>query len=290
MFAATEFAEQPGHETLLLRRGTGVAGVLFDDRGAFVQSGPNVVGGVGTSLPFVPGDDGAGSGDAGDPGHSDPFPQAHVDYLNRMPHSRPGNRISLDEAVELARTGDVWLFRGSTPADRAIQTVTNSPVNHVGMAVVLEDLPPLLWHAELGRSLPDMWTGQRQRGVQLHDLHAAVSTWKEKYHARAWMRQLSVDVTREMEDAVLKTIARFDGKPFPTTRGLAQGWITGRLRYRRSAETIYCAELVAVTYQAMGLLADERPQNWYDPGRFWSGDRLELLQGATLGDEISVGR
>lgn len=212
-----------------------------------------------------------------------------MDYLNRMPHSRPGTRISLDEAVELARTGDVWLFRGSTPADRAIQTLTNSPVNHVGMAVVLEDLPPLLWHAELGRSLTDMWTGQRQRGVQLHDLRDAVSTWKEKYHARAWTRQLSIDVTREMEDAVLKTIARLDGKPFPTTRGLAQGWLTGRLRYHRSAETIYCAELVAVTYQAMGLLADERPQNWYDPGRFWSGDRLELLHGATLGDEISVG-
>lgn len=212
-----------------------------------------------------------------------------MDYLNRMPHSRPGTGISLDEAVDLARTGDVWLFRGSTPADRAIQTLTNSPVNHVGMAVVLEDLPPLLWHAELGRSLPDMWTGQRQRGVQLHDLHDAVSTWKEKYQARAWTRQLSIDITREMEDAVLKTIARLDGKPFPTTRGLAQGWLTGRLRYHRSAETIYCAELVAVTYQAMGLLADERPQNWYDPGRFWSGDRLELLHGAALGDEISVG-
>ena len=122
------------------------------------------------------------------------------------------------------------------------------------MAVVLEDLPPLLWHAELGRSLPDMWTGQRQRGVQLHDLKDAVTLWNERYHARAWLRQLHFDVTKEMEDEVLRTIARLDGKPFPTTRGLAQGWLTGRLRYHRSAETIYCAELVAVTYQAMGLL------------------------------------
>jgi len=206
-----------------------------------------------------------------------------------MPRTRPGSRLSLPAAVDLSRTGDVWLFRGRTPADRAIQTVTNSPVNHVGMAIVLEDLPPLLWHAELGKSLTDMWTGQRQRGVQLHDLHDAVSTWNERYHARSWLRQLHFDVTKEMEDAVLKTIARLDGKPFPTTRGLAQGWLTGRLRYHRSAETIYCAELVAVTYQAMGLLAAERPQNWYDPGRFWSGDNLELELGATLGTEIAVG-
>jgi len=206
-----------------------------------------------------------------------------------MPPHRPGDRLTLDQAVDLARTGDVWLFRGSTPADRAIQTVTNSPVNHVGMAVVLDDLPPLLWHAELGKSLPDMWTGQRQRGVQLHDLHDAVTLWNTKYGARAWLRQLHHVVTKEMEDAVLTTIARLDGKPFPTTRGLAQGWLTGRLRYHRSSETIYCAELVAVTYQAMGLLAAERPQNWFDPGRFWSGDRLELRLGASLGDEIAVG-
>ena len=206
-----------------------------------------------------------------------------------MPLHRPGDRLTLDQAVDLTRTGDVWLFRGSTPADRAIQTLTNSPVNHVGMAVVLDDLPPLLWHAELGKSLPDMWTGQRQRGVQLHDLRDAVTLWNTKYGARAWLRQLHHDVTKEMEDAVLTTIARLDGKPFPTTKGLAQGWLTGRLRYHRSSETIYCAELVAVTYQAMGLLAAERPQNWYDPGRFWSGDRLELRLGASLGNEIAVG-
>src|SRR6476646_9153798 len=161
-----------------------------------------------------------------------------------MPLHRPGDRLTLDQAVELTRTGDVWLFRGSTPADRAIQTLTNSPVNHVGMAVVLDDLPPLLWHAELGKSLPDMWTGQRQRGVQLHDLHDAVTLWNTKYGARAWLRQLHMDVTKEMEDAVLTTIARLDGKPVPTTRGLAQGWLTGRLRYPRTNETIYCAELV----------------------------------------------
>ena len=38
----------------------------------------------------------------------------------------------------------------------------------------------------------------------------------------------------------------------------------------------------------MGLLDGERPTNYYDPGRFWSGDQLELLQGARLGDEIRV--
>jgi hypothetical protein len=96
--------------------------------------------------------------------------------------------MTLDEAVDLTRTGDIWIFRGRSPADRAIQSLTNSPVNHVGMAVALDDLPPLMWHAELGRSLPDLWTGKHQRGVQLHDLRAAVTVWSGRYGQRAWLR------------------------------------------------------------------------------------------------------
>jgi len=200
--------------------------------------------------------------------------------------------LALDAAVELTRTGDVWLFRGAGLADRAIQAVTNAPVNHVGMAVVIDDLPPLLWHAELGRSLPDLWSGQRQRGVQLHDLRDAVLHWRQRYGQRTWLRQLvgpddDDRGQRAMEDAVLRSIARFDGRPFPTTRGLARGWVNGRLRRRVDSETVFCAELVAATYVEMGLLPDDRPLNAYDPGSFWSGDHLGLL-GARLGREIVV--
>jgi hypothetical protein len=200
--------------------------------------------------------------------------------------------LSLPEAVELTRTGDVWVFRGASLADRAIQTVTNAPVNHVGMAVVLEDLPPLLWHAELGHSLVDVWSGRHQRGVQLHDLSDAVCVWSKRYGQQGWLRQLvgpadDGGVTREMEDAVLRTVARLDGKPFPTTRHLAHGWVNGRLRRHQSNDTVFCAELVAATYTAMGLLAADRPLNAYDPGSFWSGDDLPLV-GAELGSEIRV--
>jgi hypothetical protein len=196
--------------------------------------------------------------------------------------------LSLDDAVELTRTGDLWLFRGPSAADHAIRVFTNSPVNHVGMAVVLEDLPPLMWHAELGHSLLDVWSGTYHRGVQLHDLRGAVTTWMERYHQSAWLRQLHAEVTPEMEDALLTEIARKDGTPFPATLALAGRWARGRIRRPADVEASYCAEVVAGTYQAMGLLADNRPANWYDAGRFWSGDHLELLQGALLGEEITV--
>ncbi|MEU1759126.1 hypothetical protein ACFYPF_21270 [Micromonospora sp. NPDC005223] len=232
--------------------------------------------------------------------------------------------ISLDEAVELTRTGDLWVFRGRSVPDRAIQFTTNSPVNHVGMAVVLDDMPPLMWHAELGRTLPDMWTGTHQRGVQLHDLRDAVCVWANRYGQRGWLRQLEPPADTAMEEAVLRTVARLDGTPFPSTAQLAWRWARGRLPNPRllnlgairgrigdrdrdrdrtghggetadggknsdnALETAYCAEVVAVTYEAMGLLPAGRRPNWYDPGRFWSGDDLALSGGAHLGAEIEV--
>src|SRR3954471_14328970 len=132
----------------------------------------------------------------------------------RVPYPRANDtELSLDEAIATTATGDIWLFRGRSIADRAIQTLTNSPVNHVGMVVAIDDLPPLLWHAELGRSLPDVWTGERQRGVQLHRLEDAVTTWSQKYDQRGWMRQLTGGtLERHHEDRLMEVIERFDGR------------------------------------------------------------------------------
>ncbi|GAA2726048.1 hypothetical protein [Actinocorallia aurantiaca] len=199
--------------------------------------------------------------------------------------------ISLERALELTRTGDIWVFRGRSPADRAIQTLTNSPVNHVGMSLVVDDLPPLMWHAELGSSLPDLWSGTRHRGVQLHDMHDAVCQWGARYGQRAWLRQLDRPITRDSEDAALRMIARLDGTPFPSTARLTTRWFKGRipfLKEQQALESAYCAEVVALTYGAMGLLPRSRRPNWYDPGRFWSGDSLTLADGYELGDEIAV--
>ncbi|GGK84583.1 hypothetical protein [Mangrovihabitans endophyticus] len=207
--------------------------------------------------------------------------------------------IGLDEAMDLTRTGDVWIFRGRSAPDRAIQTLTNSPVNHVGMTLAVEDMPPLMWHAELGKSLPDLWSGTFQRGVQLHDLRDAVTVWARRYGQRAWLRQLEQPVPAEMEDRALQTVARLDGTPFPSSARLALRWLRGRVpatRWRRAGdvvdqaalETAYCAEVVAVTYEQMGLLPSGRQPHWYDPGRFWSGDDLRLCDGYRLGDEIAV--
>ncbi|UMG93616.1 hypothetical protein [Nocardioides sp. TF02-7] len=205
--------------------------------------------------------------------------------------------LDIDEAVRITRTGDLWLFRGRTAADRAIRAVTNAPVNHVGMAIVVDDLPPLMWHAELSKALLDVWSGSHHRGVQLHDLGDAVRRWRDTYGQASWMRQLAPEVGRAEEDAALRAVARLDGVSFPSTTRLATRWLRGRGAYlprrRRSRrvrpEAAFCAETVALTLQEMGVVADDRKAHWFDPGTFWSGAHLPLQPGWSYGEEIQVG-
>ena len=215
--------------------------------------------------------------------------------------------VSLTGAAALTRTGDLWLFRGRSTADRLIQTLTNAPVNHVGVAVVLDDMPPLMFHAEMGKAIPDVWTGRLQRGVQLHDLEAAVLQWTGRYGQRAWFRQISPEVAPQQEDALLESIARLNGVSFPSTGRLTARWVRGRWSARRTSfrtrsgvarrsaadsamrlEAAYCAEVVGSTLESMGVLLPAGNTSWYDPGRFWSGDDLPLAQGWEYGREIAV--
>ncbi len=289
-----------------------------------MQPGADLVSRVGAAFPLIAHYQRTTGGDTDDTGQPQPLPDGA--HQHRLSAARPWCRsaygagvdsstLTLDQALHETRTGDLWLFRGASRPDRAIQTLTNSPVNHVGMTVAIDDLPPLIWHAELGEKLIDMWTGTNHRGVQLNDARQAVQQWTDRYRQRCWLRQLTPHANRQQEDKLLRVIARLSGTPFPTTVRLTGRWLRGRiptindwtrgiplvdrkiraqtdrLRARRrktGLETAYCAETVAITYQEMGLLVTDKGSNWFDPGSFWSGDTLPLTPGYRLGTEIAV--
>ena len=101
------------------------------------------------------------------------------------------------------------------------------------------------------------------------------------------MRQIEPEVTTAMEHEALRVVNEYDGKAFPRSASLVKGWVKGRVRRTKDLEQLFCAQVVAITYERMGLLGSDRPPNWYDPGKFWSGDRLQLM-GASLGAEIEI--
>ena len=105
----------------------------------------------------------------------DPLTGEHVDPFD----GRADLARGILRAVDPATFGDdsLRVLRAVQFAARFGLTMAEDS-KAICRAIALDDLPPLLWHAELGLSLPDVWTGERQRGVQLHLLGEAVKTWK----------------------------------------------------------------------------------------------------------------
>lgn len=80
---------------------------------------------------------------------------------------------------------------------------------------------------------------------------------------------------------MLNAIADLEGRPFPSLLRMVMEFLEGQLHIRSSGPDLYCAALVAVMYQRMGLLpAEDPPPNWYDPKRFSEEfEKLPMLHG-----------
>ena len=192
-----------------------------------MQPGADVLGGVRVATALVACDQHPTRHDAGDTGQPNPLPDAaHSKSVPKLRGEREHGVAGAGAGRDPDR-GYLAVSRLVRP-DRAIQSMTNSPVNHVGMTVAIEDLPPLIWHAELGDKLTDMWTGTNHRGVQLNDARQAVERWIHNYGQRCWLRQLTPYANREQEDRAFKVVARMDGTPFPSTARLTGRWFRGR--------------------------------------------------------------
>lgn len=130
--------------------------------------------------------------------------------------------VALASAMDVTSTGDIWLFRGRKANDRFVRAATNSPVNHVAMAVALDDLPPLLWHTESTPSAIDVWSGDWHSGVQLQRLDQAVETWTTRWGHRPFVPHISPAIERPVEVMYLTAIEHRKNRSNPTAQ--IMGW------------------------------------------------------------------
>jgi hypothetical protein len=133
--------------------------------------------------------------------------------------------------------------------------------------------------------------GDREHGgAQLNDLRAALAVMTSRdYGDTPFVRQLSVQHTPEMDEAALRAVAAVDQTSFPSLVNFMKQWVLGHLRVTTSGKRMECAEVLARTYQRMGLLPPEPPPNGYAPRDFSEQHtKLHLLRGATLGPQVEV--
>ena len=193
------------------------------------------------------------------------------------------------------QTGDIVLFSGRSRKSTSIKWLTLCPWSHVGMVL---RMPPgsgpladtvLLWESTNFDNLKDVLDGVARRGVQLVLLSERVQI----YLGEIAIRQLSVHRDDAMLDALSALRMKLRNRPFEEKKlELLRAVLDGPFERWHAPEdlsSLFCSELIAETYQAMGLLPDHpdaKPSNEYTP-RDFAGD-LTLLRGGALGPVLHV--
>jgi hypothetical protein len=191
------------------------------------------------------------------------------------------------------KTGDLILFSGTSFFSSVIKWAIGGSWSHVGVVVRLPEFPGrvLLWESTTLADLPDVETGKAQAGVQLVYLSDRLATYAGKFK----LRPLDKPVTADMAAALDRKRTELRGRPYELEKldllnAALDGWLGASKRERLSS--LFCSELVAEAYQAMGLLHEPPrglPSNEYTPHDFARrGAKLEC--GYSLGRILSVGR
>jgi hypothetical protein len=196
--------------------------------------------------------------------------------------------LPFDEATAEMKTGDIVLMHGTFPASKLIQWIEGSKWTHSGVIVRPEDVGAegtdvLFWESN-STPLPDVRFGTTKPGPMLGTLRARVDdAVKETYDMEFAWHRLEAERSAEVYERIWNFMPTVHEASFPSDLQMAAFWFLGRFfRDRTPDDKIFCAELVAMTYQAAGWMDPSLIPNRFDPKDFSSKGSVPLLGGAKL--------
>jgi hypothetical protein len=215
------------------------------------------------------------------------------------------------------KTGDIVLFSRKNVPMTLWQWITDCRWTHVGMVIRSDETRQvLLWESTTLSNLRDHFTGRFKAGVQAVLLSRRIETYNGDVAFRQLDCSLDDQAKRLMDERLYEFRKIVQDRPFETNFAeLLRAFIDvcrshtkppksqssdtidrspkirkGRYRSRRW-DSLFCSELVAAAYQAMGLLDPAvKPANEYTPRDFSEDPRTPLCLnfGASLGEETGI--
>ena len=186
--------------------------------------------------------------------------------------------ISYQDVLAQADTFDVLLFQGTSQMSQGIEFFTAGAYSHAAMVFrPSPDQPPLIWQTSIEAIVDDVLDKDRpmHAGSQLNAMDSAMSVILRGYADFPYYRRYVGPRTPEQRNAAAEFVAQHDAIPFGTLEDLVKNWIAARLGRITVPKEVFCAELVAMTFNAAGLLGDEHPPTWYSPSS-WSQEKSDV--------------
>lgn len=194
------------------------------------------------------------------------------------------------------QTGDVMIFTGGDAEATAVELLTMSSYSHAVMLYRQDSATaPWIWEESSLDGVTDPLEGTVHNGAQAGDATQLAQLIAGRGNV-PYYRQLIWERPPGLSPQVLDFMEQWDGTPFGggTTAekllDMGWDWIEGHYFGRDSGRAhMFCAMLVALTYQSVGLLDESHPPNYYSPGSFApTSSDVVLRLGATFGPLIAV--
>jgi hypothetical protein len=194
--------------------------------------------------------------------------------------------------VDEMQTGDLIMFSGVSAESQWIELFTFGQFSHSTMIYRPDpSQPPLMWQEAPEAIVPDPHTGTSHTGAQLGDAENATTEINTAFKDVPYYVKLNWDRPSTLNETILNVINQYEQTPFGSVLQMALNYALGHL-YNQATEldSIYCAELVALTYQAIGVLDSSHPPNWYSPNSFGPSpmDPIPWLNGASVNVPVEI--
>lgn len=198
------------------------------------------------------------------------------------------------EVKEYLRTGDIVLMKGRYASSHVIEAFEGSEYSHAAIIVLAKDLgitnceDVLLWESNVQTEIEDVILSRPKSGPQLLNFRQKVLyDFENKLDCKVAIRHLYTDNYDPIINGVKSAITEVHDAVFPNLYHECHDPLEGRFKnIQTSYDTIFCSELVAITYIKMGLLSGINPTNSYFPVDFSEMLDVGLLKRAWLGKEI----
>lgn len=183
------------------------------------------------------------------------------------------------------QTGDIMLFSGSDTESEAIELMTMSEFSHAVMIYRADDTTdPWIWEESSLENLVDPISHTIHPGAQAGDALQLAEMIAGRGNL-PYYRPLLWERPSDLNANVLAFMEKWDGTPFGAVLDMGWDWIEGHYFGVDSGRShMFCAMLLALTYQTVGLLDTTHPPNYYAPGSFSpASDDVVLQLGASYG-------
>jgi hypothetical protein len=191
------------------------------------------------------------------------------------------------------QTGDVLLFGATYEESKVIEQLTGVPFSHCGMIARFPDMDNKVYFWESvdeSRAFIDPIDKLAHFGARVVDLRALLAYYTPYTNNQFTWRRLQTYWTPSLQTAFENFVKQTDTRPFPSDQQMLINYVLGHYRgVDTGTSVMYCAQLVAATYQALGLLPHDPPTNYYAPADFSAlAQRVSMLNGVSLGPDTVV--